>query len=152
MRVSLDASTSGTPRTFFDPSSTPMTTVPPAVFANATRHLRMPSGEDKSRLYSRVFPSLRFSSSTSLTTQHFTQKRPAAQHFRPDRHCHRWDYGHGNGAAVSGPVRRKSDFAVFLCRRTLNMRSRSPQLRSRLLRFEIRLGRRSWPVSATSPR
>src|ERR1022692_4776165 len=51
-----------------------MTTMPPAVFANATRHLRTPSGDDKSRLNSRVFPSWRFSSSTSLTTPHSTRK------------------------------------------------------------------------------
>ena len=31
---------------FFDPSSTPMTTIPPPVFANATRHLRTLSGVD----------------------------------------------------------------------------------------------------------
>ena len=57
MRVSSSAaSTSGTPRTFFDPSSTPMTTIPPPVFATATRHLRMLSGDDKSRLYSEGLP------------------------------------------------------------------------------------------------
>jgi hypothetical protein len=88
--------------------------------------LRMPSGEDKSRLSSMVFPSLRFSSSTSLTTPHFTQKRPAA-HYRPDGHCHRWDQGYSNGAAVSDLDRRKRDFAAFLCRRALNVRSRSPR-------------------------
>jgi len=69
-----DASTSGTPRTFFDPSSTPMTTIPPAAFANATRHFRMPSGDDKSRLNSRVFPSVCFSSSTRTTTPHSARK------------------------------------------------------------------------------
>src|ERR1035437_3202549 len=79
---SSDASTSGTPRTFFDPSSTPMTTVPRAVFANATRVLRMPSGDDKSRLNSRVFPSWRFSSSMSLTSPHFTRKPSSPQDFR----------------------------------------------------------------------
>ena len=60
--------------------------VPPPVFANATRHLRTLSGDDKSRLYSRVFPSWRFSSSTSLTTPHSTRKHSSLQGFRVRRH------------------------------------------------------------------
>jgi len=66
---------SGTPRTFFEPSSTPITTVPPAVLANATRVRRIPSGDDRSHLYSRVFPSLRSSSSLRFTTPQFTRKQ-----------------------------------------------------------------------------
>ena len=42
----------------------------------------MPSGDDKSRLNSRVFPSWRFSSSMSLTTPHFTRKPSSPQDFR----------------------------------------------------------------------
>src|SRR5450759_174662 len=105
---SSDASTSVTPRTFFDPSSTPMTTVPPAVFANATRVLRMPSGDDKSRLNSRVFPSWRFSSSTSFPTPHSTRKRTASQDFRPFRTLYWHTHDHSNlDAAACGRVRRK---------------------------------------------
>ena len=73
------ASTSGTPRTFFDPSSTPMTTIPPPVFANATRHLRTLSGDDKSRLYSRVFPSWRFSSSEAHNSASYSEALFAAR-------------------------------------------------------------------------
>jgi hypothetical protein len=81
--------TLGTPRTFLDPSSTPTATAPPPVLANATRVLRIPSGDDKSRMYSSVLPSWRFSSSTSLIPRHFTRKplpwqdcAPQASHFR----------------------------------------------------------------------
>ncbi len=81
--LSSASSTSGTPRTFFDPLSTPMTIVPPAVFANATSVLRIPSGEDKSRLNSRVLPSGRLSRSTSGTTPHITRKWILPQGFRP---------------------------------------------------------------------
>ena len=59
-----------------------MTTIPPAVFANATRHFRTPSGDDKSRLNSRVFPSVRFRSSTRTTTPHSTRKYSSPQGFR----------------------------------------------------------------------
>ncbi|SPE43081.1 hypothetical protein SBA3_80007 [Candidatus Sulfopaludibacter sp. SbA3] len=44
--------------------------------------MRIPSGDDRSLLNSRVFPSLRFSSSTSFTTPHFTRKHSAQQDFR----------------------------------------------------------------------
>ena len=100
------ASTSGTPRTFFDPSSTPMTTIPPPVFANATRHLRMLSGDDKSRLYSRVFPSWRFSSSTSLTTPHSTRKHSSLQGFRVRRHRQPQNNGSKARRCCSTPIDR----------------------------------------------
>jgi hypothetical protein len=99
------ASTSGTPRTFFDPSSTPMTTIPPPVFAHATRHLRTLSGDDKSRLYSRVFPSWRFSSSTSLTTPHSTRKHYLLRGFRVRRHRQAQNNGSQAAAMLFAPHR-----------------------------------------------
>jgi hypothetical protein len=48
---------SGTPRTLREPSSTPMSNLPPAPFAKATRVRITLSGEERSRLNSKVFPS-----------------------------------------------------------------------------------------------
>jgi hypothetical protein len=100
------ASTSGTPRTFFDPSSTPMTTIPPPVFAHATRHLRTLSGDDKSRLHSRVFPSWRFSSSTSFTTPHSTRKQSSLQGFRVPRRRQPQNNGSQARRCCSHPIDR----------------------------------------------
>src|SRR5271165_7550057 len=48
---------SGTPRTLREPSSTPMSNLPPAPFAKATSVRITLSGEERSRLNSNVFPS-----------------------------------------------------------------------------------------------
>jgi hypothetical protein len=58
---------SRTPRTCRVPSSTPINNVPPDVSAKATSVRRAPSGEDRSRLNSRVLPSGRLSSSCRST-------------------------------------------------------------------------------------
>ncbi len=57
------ASASATPRKYRLLSSTPITSVPPAVFAKATKVFKTFSGDDRSRLNSRVLSSVRFSNS-----------------------------------------------------------------------------------------
>ena len=68
------ASGSLTPRTCLDLSSTPISSVPPAVLANAMIERSTPSGHDKSRLNSNVLPSGCLSSASSITTLNLTLK------------------------------------------------------------------------------
>ena len=67
-RRSSRSSGSLTPRTCRVRSSTPISTAPPDVLANATRLRSTPSGEDRSRLNSSVFPSGRLSRSRRSTS------------------------------------------------------------------------------------
>ncbi len=67
---------SARPRTCFVPSSMPTTMVPPAVLANATMLCIIRSGDDRSRLNSRVSPSGCCNSCARFTTRHLTRKMP----------------------------------------------------------------------------
>jgi hypothetical protein len=74
----LGVSASGTPVTRLVLSSMPITRMPPAVLANATRVFNKPSGEERSRLYSRVFPSGLRRTSTRFPALHYALKPEAS--------------------------------------------------------------------------
>src|SRR5471032_1758129 len=78
--------------------STPTRTTPPAVFAKATIVLSTPSGEERSRLYSSVFPSGRRRRSIRSTALHYTRKSRSGDGFRVRGH---WARGQAKPALNS---------------------------------------------------
>jgi hypothetical protein len=83
LRASLRSENIVSVRTRLDPSSTPMIMMPPAAFANATTHLRMLSGDDKSRLNSRVFSLRSFQQLKEPHNSAFYSEARRPQGFRP---------------------------------------------------------------------